>query len=308
MEDKKTQLNKPIETLKPNDVSSNSWESLVDKPKGNVLNQINKDGIIERIDAKSIRSGKITGTTLQTSEQGARVIVGGIGDEINDILLLDDSTGGVSPITGNTASLNFKRLDDNTQSFKIQKRSGINDDDENVMEFFYEKVANDSQKNYIFLGRKGDGIISDSKTDIIQLATKNSIQMSLTNAYDSVAGAAQGNIVMFNTEDAGLNDGGTTIGFQVHQAATDTGYSTGASMLFNVFANGSSTVADTMFAIDKNGVAFYNTAPVAQPSALTASNTGTPNSGDATTDNIIANLQTRVDELESKLQSLGLIA
>ena len=40
---------------------------------------------------------------------------------------------------------------------------------------------------------------------------------------------------------------------------------------------------------------------------LTASDTNTPNSGDATTDNIIANLQTRVDELEARLQALNLI-
>jgi hypothetical protein len=39
--------------------------------------------------------------------------------------------------------------------------------------------------------------------------------------------------------------------------------------------------------------------------SLTASDTNTPNSGDATTDAIIANLQTRVDELEAILLSLG---
>lgn len=39
--------------------------------------------------------------------------------------------------------------------------------------------------------------------------------------------------------------------------------------------------------------------------AMTTSDTNTPNSGDATTDAIISNLQTRVDELEAALLSIG---
>lgn len=57
-------------------------------------------------------------------------------------------------------------------------------------------------------------------------------------------------------------------------------------------------------------VGFYGTQPVSQGAALTTSNTDSPNSGDATTDAIIANLQTRVDELEARLDSstgVGLI-
>jgi len=41
--------------------------------------------------------------------------------------------------------------------------------------------------------------------------------------------------------------------------------------------------------------------------ALTAANAGTVNSGDATTDAVIANLRTRVGELEALLQSKGLV-
>lgn len=57
-------------------------------------------------------------------------------------------------------------------------------------------------------------------------------------------------------------------------------------------------------------VSFYGEEEVSQGAALTASDTNTPNSGDATTDAIIANLQTRVDELEARLDSttgVGLI-
>lgn len=82
--------------------------------------------------------------------------------------------------------------------------------------------------------------------------------------------------------------------------------------------------------IDGTGMAFFNTAPVAKPTALTAQLTtitytapGTPDYaiqdlsaggfGFVTKDegntvlSVIANLQTRVDELETKLQSLGLL-
>jgi len=43
----------------------------------------------------------------------------------------------------------------------------------------------------------------------------------------------------------------------------------------------------------------------ASQTTLTTSDTNTPNSGDATTDLIIANLQTRVDELEAIIIAIG---
>lgn len=308
--------NQPLEvptnqvTIKPNESNSLSWNSLTDKPTGNNLNQINEAGIVERIDAKTIRSGKITGTTLQTSEQGARVVVGGIGDEINDILLLDDSTGGTNPITGNTASLNFKRTDDVTQVFKIQKRAGVNNDSENVMEFFYEKDASGSQKNYIFLGNKGDGGSADIHTDIIQNEVNSAFTVANMNNYSNPMFSA------FSTEYGGGNAGGTRITIQASQANTDNGASDGAYIALNILDNEAAT-GNTMFYVDKDSanisasgqkVGFYGVAAVTRPTALTGSDTNTPNTGDATTDNIIANLQTRVDELETKLQSLGLLS
>ena len=62
-------------------------------------------------------------------------------------------------------------------------------------------------------------------------------------------------------------------------------------------------------ALDHDGttVGFYGTTPVTKPTALTAANAGTLNTGDATSDTIIANMRTRINELESKLQALGLL-
>lgn len=55
-------------------------------------------------------------------------------------------------------------------------------------------------------------------------------------------------------------------------------------------------------------VGFFGAEPVARPSALTASDATAINSGDAGTDDVIENLRTRVQELESKLQDLGLLS
>ncbi len=52
---------------------------------------------------------------------------------------------------------------------------------------------------------------------------------------------------------------------------------------------------------------FFGVAPITRPSALTAPNNGTVSSGDATTDGVIETMRTRIDELEGKLQSLGLL-
>lgn len=54
--------------------------------------------------------------------------------------------------------------------------------------------------------------------------------------------------------------------------------------------------------------AFFGETPISQPTALTAADAGAINSGDATTDGVIGNLRTRLGEIESKLQALGLIA
>lgn len=60
------------------------------------------------------------------------------------------------------------------------------------------------------------------------------------------------------------------------------------------------------FSNDKLG--FFGNAPISQPSKLTPSKTQTVNSGDPSTDEVIENLRTRVNELESKLSALGLVA
>lgn len=53
---------------------------------------------------------------------------------------------------------------------------------------------------------------------------------------------------------------------------------------------------------------FFGTPPVVKPSALSsADTTTTPSTGDAPTNSLIANLRTRLNELENRLRSLGLL-
>lgn len=61
--------------------------------------------------------------------------------------------------------------------------------------------------------------------------------------------------------------------------------------------------------LDHNGanVGFYGVAPTTRPTALTGANAGTLNTGDATSDTVIGNMRTRIGELETKLQALGLL-
>jgi len=84
-----------------------------------------------------ITGGTITSPVIQTDISGARTVIDG-----NDIYSFDDSTGGSGAITGNTATHYFPRTDDEDQRFIIRKRAGINFDEENVMELFYDKEAN----------------------------------------------------------------------------------------------------------------------------------------------------------------------
>jgi hypothetical protein len=73
-------------------------------------------------------------------------------------------------------------------------------------------------------------------------------------------------------------------------------------------ATGSSIGPDTRYRWNTTGIAFFDAAPVAQQAALTAADTTTPDTGDAPTDDLIANMRTRINELESKLTAYGLLA
>ncbi len=74
---------------------------------------------------------------------------------------------------------------------------------------------------------------------------------------------------------------------------------------------GASGTADntiaTQIQVLGNKIGFYSVTPVVRPTALTTPDASAINSGDATTDTVIANMRTRINELETKLQNLGLL-
>jgi len=165
-----------------------NWKDISDKPIGNESNQINSNGVIEHINANTIRSGTITGTKIQTSPDGARVVIGGVGEDANDITLVDDTTGpnieNGDPyvLTGNTASINMTRSDDYTHNFTINRRTSALNDDHNVVEMFFDKAADGDGDNYLFLGTAGD--LTSHTTDRLWMSAGKYALIAVKNSQD----------------------------------------------------------------------------------------------------------------------------
>jgi hypothetical protein len=86
----------------------------------------------------------ITDCIIKTSPFPARVEIAG-----NDINLFQDTTGGASPVVGDTASLNWKRADDNSKAFVMVSRASVNNDLDNVWSF-YATPPSTGHYNYMF--------------------------------------------------------------------------------------------------------------------------------------------------------------
>jgi len=122
------------------------------------------------------------------------------------------------------------------------------------------------------------------------------------------------------TNQFGIRIGALTQGSTNHGIVLD-GDGAGSDIVFGATQD-SSIYHSTYLTLDSDGgiqigtgtaqeVGFYGATPVGQATAMTVSDTNIPNSGDATTDAIIANLQTRVDELEAMLDTttgVGIVA
>lgn len=158
-----------------NDIWVDTWiksSNYSPKKRGFLIDGIN--GYIEAVD--SYFSGTVFGSQFLTGYTGARIEIIG-----NDQFFYDDSIGGTTPVTGNTASIVFKRTDYLThpEEFLIQKRKSTITNDGNVFEMFYDEFGAGGAKNYIYFGRKGDESISLSniKTNVIGIYFRDLIQM-----------------------------------------------------------------------------------------------------------------------------------
>jgi len=90
--------------------------------------------------------------------------------------------------------------------------------------------------------------------------------------------------------------------------ATGTGFS--SVKLQAVTAGGTGTTDRTVtthFEVGNSKIAFYGSTPVVKATALTAIDASALNTGDATSDTVINNMRTRINELETKLQAYGLL-
>ena len=92
------------------------------------------------------------------------------------------------------------------------------------------------------------------------------------------------------------------------------GISTGtgtSSVLFQTCPAGSTGTADnalaTMLEVTGNKFSVFGVTAVVKATALTAADASALNTGDATSDTVIANMRTRINELETKLTAYGLL-
>lgn len=130
-------------------------------------------------DARQIVTGTvITNCFIQTSALPSRVELSG-----NDAFFYDNSVGGTGSISGDSASIVFVRADQRDGTFIMRKRHGVNDDDENVFEMFYQEAAGSSQRNYMFIGRQGDAS-QGSYTDEIILHGVWGVRAEINRVYE----------------------------------------------------------------------------------------------------------------------------
>lgn len=171
------------------DLTIDTWiKSRSFKPKKQGFFFDGKRGYIE---AMFVRAG-----TIITDSEGARVQIGGFlnGDNVNDIWLFDDTTGGGPGVSGNVASIYFVRTDDadpfnptlsQYPRFVIEKRKGSLDNDSNVGEVFFDQFAAGSGLNYIFIGRRGSAL--DMFTNTVSVNAYDGIEFGLHDLPTTIA-------------------------------------------------------------------------------------------------------------------------
>lgn len=134
-------------------------------------------------DARQIQTGTvISNCFIRTTDLPARVELSG-----NDAVFYDDSTGGTSPVTGDSALIKFVRSDDTSKFFSITKRASVFDDLDNVMDFYYSEPASGNY-NFIFFGRSGDSSDQQRNTGAIYNCAnfKDSEPVFVGNGYYAI--------------------------------------------------------------------------------------------------------------------------
>lgn len=174
----------------------------------------------------------------------------------NDMNLYDESIGGTSPITGDSAEINFIRAVDEDKRFIMRGRAGINHVDETVIEMFHNENADNNQRNYIFMGIRGDeSSANDWHTDVFRVGAVQTMQLGTNERYSD-------NIPEFNIETSSWRgqsweSGGSRILITPMQTTAGSGYdpynaaTTGGAAIVFAFQENSGYVHHAWF--DKDG-------------------------------------------------------
>ena len=168
--------------------------------------------------------------------------------------------------------------------------------------------------------------ISGVDTEVMRITNTGNVGIGTTSPTNILSlgnGAAR---TIWSERSSVANSVGNTLALQASGAtsgATDKaggdlllypGVSTGSAesgiQLYGCVAGVSGTADRTQtkaIQILGNKLSFYNVTPVIRPTALTPTGTYTLNTGDAGSDTEITLIRTRINEIETKLQSLGLL-
>jgi|GEM_PF-6971042 len=222
---------------------------------------------LDEANAPGILTGTvITACLFRSTDQSNKIEI-----KNNDMTLYDASAGGTGAITGDTSSIVFLRADGLPGEFLIQKRKSINSNLGNVFEMFYSEDASGVGKNYIFIGREGQGDNTSSHVNELVLHADDGVRFEINRVHNYInrptvysadlAPLTGGDGIITGIYGEGP-DGFSTLSFMVevlfftgtpdfHVGDTITGNSTGATALITKVYTASIFLADhTSYDVD----------------------------------------------------------
>lgn len=140
--------------------------------------RLDLDELTYRFDKKLGTSSNIISGGIQNAQSGAKVVL----SPTNDISLFDDSTGGGGTITGDTAELRFLRTDDESKGFILRKRTGKDNDSDDVLELIGNPHTAPN-KNYFFIGRTGTATYENSDIDFVVLHAETDVRAEVNSVH-----------------------------------------------------------------------------------------------------------------------------
>lgn len=127
----------------------------------------------------------------------------------------------------------------------------------------------------------------------------------MTNADQNIAASLAGNVVIGTLMAQNVGEGGDNV-LAIQNGAVPAGPVGASDSGIQIYSADLNSTTISVFNVmngDGNVVRLYR-----QSGNMTAASTSTPNTGDTTTDALISNMRTRINELETILKNLGILA